>query len=97
MPQVVQAIPADNHQVYAYFSDGSIRLVDVKPLIAKGGVFAPLADESTFRDSITVMNHTVAWDLSGTRDTARCIDIDPVSMYETARFIEEPTELFASA
>lgn len=97
MPQIVQAIPTDDHQVYAYFSDGSIRLADIKPLIAKGGVFAPLADETAFRDSITVLNHAVAWDLSGTRDAARCIDIDPVTMYETSRIVDEPRELFAVA
>lgn len=97
IPQVVQAVPADEHQVYAYFSDGSIRLADIKPLIAKGGVFAPLADEVTFRDSITVLNHAVAWDLSGTRDATRCIDIDPIVMYETARIVDEPLELFAVA
>lgn len=97
MPQVVQAIAADDHQVYAYFSDGSIRLADIKPLIAKGGVFAPLADETVFRDSVTVLNHAVAWDPSGTRDATQCIDIDPISMYETARIVDEPMELFAVA
>lgn len=97
MPQVVQAIPADDYRVYAYFSDGSIRLADIKPLISKGGVFAPLADEANFRDSLTVLNHAVAWDLSGTRNAAQCIDIDPFTMYETACIVDEPTEFFAIA
>lgn len=28
------------------------------------------------------MNGTLAWDLSGNRDEANCIDIDPFTLYE---------------
>ena len=48
MPTVVQAVPGDDFTVYAYCNDGAVRLVDVKPLIAWGGVFAPLADPDFF-------------------------------------------------
>ena len=44
MPAVLQAVPGDDFTVYAYCNDGAVRLVDIKPLIALGGVFAPLAD-----------------------------------------------------
>jgi hypothetical protein len=44
-------------------------------LIAKGGVFAPLADRTVFRAAATVMNDTIAWDISGNRDEYNCIDM----------------------
>ena len=62
MPSVVQAVAGDDYTVYAYFSDGSIRLADIKPLIARGGVFAQLADLEFFRDRLTVLNDAVSWD-----------------------------------
>ena len=46
-PVVVQALAGDDFTVYAYYSDGSIRLADIKPIIEQGGIFSRLAD-STF-------------------------------------------------
>ena len=70
--EVIQAIPGENYTVFVYFSDGSIRQADIKPLISKGGVFSPLQDEAFFREKLTVMNHAVAWDMTGTRDATKC-------------------------
>lgn len=52
IPSVVQAVPGENYTVYAYFSDGSVRLADIKPLISRGGVFSPLQDERLYFDSL---------------------------------------------
>ncbi len=82
IPSVVQTVAGDDFTVYVYFNDGSIHLADMKPLIAEGGVFAKLADEVFFRERLTVMNDTVAWDISGTRDETQCIDLDPCRLYE---------------
>jgi hypothetical protein len=38
------------------FNNGSIRVVDLAPLIAKGGVFKRLADEQYFRQ-VRIMEH----------------------------------------
>ena len=91
-PEVVQAIAGDDYTVYAYFTDGTVRLYDAKHLVNKGGVFAQLADEAFFADRLTVMNGTVAWDVAGNRDEAKCIDIDPVVLYETATITRDPLE-----
>lgn len=45
LASAVQAVPGDDFTVYAYFSDGTVRLAEIKPLIAKGGVFAQLASK----------------------------------------------------
>lgn len=89
-PSVIQAVAGPNQTVYAYFTDGSVRLFDAKPLIGRGGVFAALGDEEAFRDRLTVMNDTVAWDISGDRDPSKCIDLDPFSVYENSQIVDDP-------
>ena len=91
-PTVLQAVAGKNKPVYAYFSDGSIRLYDVKPLIARGNIFTHLEDDDFFRNRLTVLNDTVAWDLSGNYDPANCIDIDPLTIYEESELVSDPLE-----
>ena len=81
-PVVVQALVGPDYTVYAYFSDGSIKKFDMKPVLAKGGVFEPLKDKSFFASRLTVLNDTIAWDMSGDYDPTKCIDIDPFAVYE---------------
>ena len=83
-PVVVQAVTGPERTVYAYFSNGAIRQYDMAPAIARGGVFAPLADAAFFAEKLTVMNDTVAWDLSGCFDPTNCIDVDPFEVYASA-------------
>ena len=90
-PEVVQAVPGEGRTVYAYFTDGSIHLYDVAPLIEQGGVFAQLEDETFFRDRLTVLNSSVAWDVSGHYDPTNCIDIDPFEVYG-AQAVSDPLE-----
>jgi len=92
-PVVVQAVSGSEYTVYAYFSDGSIHLFDMKPLIAQGGVFKRIADTDFFASRLTVMNNTVAWDLSGHFDPQNCIDIDPFTVYESPSVKDPLTEL----
>lgn len=87
---VVQVVPGDDFTVYAYFTDGSIRLVDIKPYIQKGGIFKQLEDETFFRQRLTVMNNTVAWDVTGTRDATKCIDLDPCVIYNRSPMVKDP-------
>ncbi|MDO4442390.1 MAG: DUF2442 domain-containing protein [Slackia sp.] len=90
LAEVIQALPGDDFTVYAYFSDGTIKHADIKPLIEKGGVFAQLADSGLFEKSLTVINHAVAWDIEGMRNPRTCIDIDPCSMYEECPTVKDP-------
>ena len=81
IPRIVQAVPGEQYTVYCYFDDGKITVMDMAPFVGSG-VFAPLADPGVFSGALTVLGGTVAWDLSGRRDPADCIDIDPVTLYE---------------
>jgi hypothetical protein len=81
-PHVLQVVPTDNFEVYAYMNDGSVRLYDAKPLLKKNTVFEPLMDIKTFKEKLAVINHTVAWDMGENRDPCKCIDIDPFAVFE---------------
>lgn len=81
-PQVYQAVPTDRFEVYAYMNDGSVRMIDMKPLLRPGTVFDPLRDIDTFKRLLTVMNGTVAWDIGGGRDETACLDLDPVAIFD---------------
>ena len=93
-PEVIQAVAGEDYTVYAYFTDGTIHLFDMKSLINGGGVFDKIKDEAFFRDSLTVMNHTIAWDLSGCFDPTNCIDIDPYEVYRSEK-VDDPLEEIA--
>lgn len=90
-PSVVQVVPGPDKTVFAYFSDGRITQLDMKPPIAQGGIFDRLSDDAFFTTALTVLNDTVAWDVSGCYDPTNCIDIDPFIAYE-APAVKDPLE-----
>ena len=81
-PTVVQVIPLDNFHVQVFFDDGKIVDYDATKDL-KAEIFKPLRDIDAFKEACTVMNGTLAWDLSGNRDESSCIDIDPFSISES--------------
>jgi hypothetical protein len=93
IPEVVQVYPQSDFSVVVYFDDGRLKKFDARPLLEKGGVFLPLRDEALFRTKCTVMNGTLAWDLSGVRDETTCIDIDPIEIWSGSSDVEEPEPL----
>lgn len=80
-PVVVQVIPLDNYHVQIFFDNGKIVEYDATNLL-QGDVFKPLQDIQTFINTCTVLNDTLAWDISGNRNPSECIDIDPFTLYE---------------
>lgn len=92
-PEVIQVIPTEEYKVYVYFDNGKIKLYDATELVRKG-VFKPLQDKSLFIKSCTVLNHTLAWTPDLSYDPSTCLDIDPFSIYETCKDVEELDELF---
>ncbi len=80
-PVVVQVIPKENYHVQVFFSDGKIVEYDVNTIL-ETEIFQPLKNHDIYMEYCTVMNDTLAWDMSGNRDTTKCIDIDPFVLYE---------------
>lgn len=92
--QVVQVLPTSDYKVYIYFADGKIKLFNAKELITKG-VFRRLQDIDVFIGACTVLNNTLAWDVTGKHDPGNCLDLDPEMLYELCPEVEEP--IFAIA
>lgn len=80
-PTVIQVIPFDNFHVQVFFDDGKIVDYDTTNDL-RGEVYKPLKDIRIFKDTCTVLNDTLAWDLSGNRNFETSIDIDPFTLYE---------------
>ncbi len=94
MPEVKKVLPAENFEVYAYFTDGSIKLFDCKPILdnAKANsAFLPLKDEKYFYETLDCLNGTVAWDVAGNHNEEKCVDVDPFLVYDSP-WVLDPTE-----
>ena len=87
--KIIQVYPTDDYKVYLYFTDGKVKLFDAKELLSQG-VFRQLKDADKFQETCTVLNDTLAWDLSGKRNPSECLDLDPEELYETCPEIKEP-------
>lgn len=70
-----------DYSVYVYFEDGKIVRYDMSQMLEKE-VFRCLKEIEIFMNRCTVMNDTLAWDISGKWDNATCLDIDPDTLYE---------------
>jgi hypothetical protein len=81
-PNIVQVVPTKNYIVYVFFDNGIIKEYSMKEDIEKGGIFYKIKEISIFIDCCTIMNNTLAWDLTGKRDNENCIDICPDTIYE---------------
>jgi hypothetical protein len=88
-PHIFQVAPQNDFTVKVYFDDGKIKSYDAKPLLGKGGIFAPLRDAEFFKSRCVVLNHTLAWDVAGNFDPTACIDVCPDVIYENAVDVSE--------
>ena len=61
--------------VYLYYDNGEIKVYDCSWILNESGVFEKIKDKEIFKDTCTIMNNTLAFDISGKRDTYNCIDI----------------------
>ncbi|MDA3851345.1 MAG: DUF2442 domain-containing protein [Spirochaetaceae bacterium] len=89
MHDVVQVLPQSDFTVFVYFSNGIIKKYDASPLLGIG-IFNKFSNIDDFQNKCTVLNNTLAWDLSGNFDTYNCIDIDPENIYESSETVADP-------
>ncbi len=81
-PNIIQVKPTKEYIVYVFFDNGIIKAYSLKEDIEAGGIFDKIKDVDIFINRCTIMNGTLAWDISGDRDTTKCIDICPDTIYE---------------
>ncbi len=81
-PTLYQVLPTDDFKVYLYYDNGEIKLYDCSFVLDQVGVFVKIKDISKFKELCTIMNKTLAFDISGQRDPYDCIDICPDTIYQ---------------
>lgn len=69
-------------EIDCHFTNGDVRRYDIAPAIALGGVYAPLADQEVIKNSLTVFNGCLAFDLKGDRDPYEIVDFCAETVYE---------------
>ncbi len=81
-PVLYQVVPTDNYTVYLYYDNGEVKLYDCSFIFNENGVFDKIKNIDSFKNLCTIMNHSLAFDISGQRDVSNCIDICPDTIYE---------------
>jgi len=81
-PKLFQVLPTDDFKVYLYYDNGEIMQYDCAWTLLENGIFSEIHDITTFKDICTIMNGTLAFDVSRVRDPYFCIDICPDTIYE---------------
>ena len=82
-PKLFQVFPTDDYKVYLYYDNGEIKLYDCKWILKEeSDVFIKIHDIAIFKKICTIMNGTLAFDISLSRDPYSCIDICPDTIYE---------------
>lgn len=79
-PVAVQVIPMNDYSVCVYFEDGKIVRYDMSQMI-ENEAFCCLKKMEIFMERCTVLNDTLAWDISGNWDNVTCLDIAPETLY----------------
>ena len=80
-PKLFQVVPTDDYIVYLYYDNGEIRKYNCDWILVQNGIFEQIKDINVFKELCTVMNGTLAWDISRCRDLYNCIDICPDTVY----------------
>lgn len=86
-PKLYQVLPREDFSVILFYDNGEIRLYDCSWVQSATGVFQKIQDRNSFLKLCTVMNGTLAWDISEIRDPYTCIDICPDTVYQESRKI----------
>ena len=81
-PVLYQVLPTDDFKVYLYYDNGEIKLYDCDFIFTGSKIFDKIKDISEFKRLCTIMNKTLAFDISEIRDNSNCIDICPDTIYK---------------
>lgn len=75
----VYADKTDDYTIICQFVDGKVTRYHMRDKLT--GVFEPLKNKDLFKNALTILDNTAAWDLTGKRDASECLTIDPWQLY----------------
>ena len=79
IPHIVEGRHVKDYMIEVKFNDGTIRIVDFRPYINRGGIFSELKDQEYFRRFFIDLN-TVCWPNGA--------DVAPERLYELGEPLE---------
>ncbi len=80
-PVLYQVLPTDDFKVYLYYDNGEIKLYDCNFIFEELNVYKKISELGEFKRLCTIMNKTLAFDVSEKRDPYNCIDFCPDTIY----------------
>ena len=81
-PKLFQVFPQNDFTIILFYDNGEIKRYDCNWIQSESGVFGQIQELSRFKDLCTIMNGTLAWDISEKRDPYNCIDLCPDTVYQ---------------
>ncbi len=87
-PNLYQVLPTDDFKVYLYYDNGEIKLYDCAFVLNGGKIFDKIKDINEFKRLCTIMNRTLAFDISEERDPCNCIDVCPDTIYAESAAVQ---------
>lgn len=83
--RITDVVPNDNFTLTITFDNGEKRILDMKPNLIPGTVFAPFRELADFRRVYLDDAHTICWDIDPTVDSnvvwSNKVDLCPDSCY----------------
>ena len=79
IPHVVEGRHVKDYMIKVKFNDGTVKIVDFRPYINRGGIFSELEDQEYFRRFFIDLN-TVCWPNGA--------DVAPERLYELGEPLE---------
>lgn len=86
--KILYVSPGEGNRVYCFCADGLWRIWDASAILQTSAMQDQVrSNPDFFRSAMTVINETLAWDISGDKDPSECIDVDPNEIYGNAQKI----------
>ena len=79
IPHVVEGRHVQDYMIEVKFNDGTVRIIDFRPYINRGGIFSELKDQEYFRRFFIDLN-TACWPNGA--------DVAPERLYELGEPLE---------
>ncbi len=80
-PVLYQVLPTNDYKVYLYYDNGEIKLYDCSFILENERLYKKIQQIEDFKRLCTIMNRTLAFDISEKLDLCNCIDFCPDTIY----------------
>ncbi len=88
-PTLFQVVPKDDYKVYLYYDNGEIKLYDCSFILENKKIYKKILNIYDFKRLCTILNKTLAFDISEEFDPCNCIDFCPDIIYNDSTKVLE--------